>query len=78
MKKKSCVNKRKTPISAVFQYANDCIRCKGMRSNREAAFSLCILRLTSHFQRIIWILLCYYSGSVYDDAPLVVYHIFVS
>ena len=78
MKIKPCVNKRKTPISAVFQYANDYTRCKGMRSNRTAAFSLCILRLPSHYQRIIWLPLCYYSGSVYDDAPLAVYHIFFS
>lgn len=78
MKKKPCVNKRKTPISAVFQCANDCTHNKDMRSNRVAAFSSCILRLPSHYQRIIWLLLCYYSGSVYDDAPLVVYHIFVS
>ena len=53
MKMKPCVNKRKTLISAFFQYANDYTRCKGMRSNREAVFSLCILRLPSHYQRII-------------------------
>ena len=78
MKMKPCVNKRKTPISAVFQYANDCTRYKDMPSNRASAFSLCILQLPSHYQRIIWLPLCYYSGSVCDDAPLAVYHIFVS
>ena len=78
MKMKPCVNKRKTTISSVFQYANDYTRCKGMRSNRTAAFSLCILWLLAHYQMIIWLLLCYYSVSVYDDAPLVVYHIFFS
>ena len=78
MKMKPCVNKRKTPISAVFQYANDYTRCKDMRCNRTAAFSLCILRLPSHYQRIIWLLLCYYNVSVCDYAPLAVYHIFFS
>ena len=78
MKMKPCVNKRKTTISSVFQCANDCTHYKDMRCNRTAAFSLCILWLLAHYQMIIWLLLFYYSGSVYDGAPLVVYHIFFS
>nr|DAP08215.1 MAG TPA: hypothetical protein [Caudoviricetes sp.] len=61
-----------------FLYANNYTRCKGMPSNRTSAFSLCILRLLSHYQRIIWLPLCYYSGNVCGDAPLVVCRTFAS